>query len=46
LCCGFQLLGVEHGLDFQITLLPHFAAPLMATRLSGWFASPLEPPRT
>ena len=46
LCCGFQLLPVEHGLDFEISLLPHIAAPLTATRLSGWFASPLQPPRT
>ena len=45
LCCGFQLLPVEHGLDFEISLL-HIAAPLTATRLSGWFASPLQPPRT
>jgi hypothetical protein len=45
LCCGFQLLRVEHGLDFEISLLPHVAAAITATRLTGWFASPLQPPR-
>ncbi len=46
LCCGFQLLQVEHGLDFEISLLPHVAAAITATRLSGWFTSPLQPPRS
>ena len=46
LCCGFQLLLAEHGLDFEISLLSHVAVPLTATRLSGWFASPSQPPRT
>jgi hypothetical protein len=46
LCCGFQLLLAEHGLDFEVSFLPHVAAPLTVTRLSGWFASPLQPPRT
>jgi hypothetical protein len=46
LCCGFQLLRVEHALDLEISLLPHVAVPITATRLSGWFASPLQPPRS
>src|SRR5260370_21064693 len=39
LCCGFQLLPVEHGPDFEISLF-HIAAPLPATPLRRWFPPP------
>src|SRR5258708_16010281 len=44
LCCGFQLLPVEHGLDFEVSLLPHLSVPLMPTRLYACVSSPLPPP--
>lgn len=44
-CCGFQLLAVTHRITVEVTMLPHIASPVMATRLNGWDVSPLRPPR-